>query len=331
MKKVREGTPEDVGAVVIGRNEGKHLAACLESLRLQVRLVVYVDSGSTDDSLAIARRHSAGIVELDTSIPFSAARARNEGFNALRRTMPGVVYVQFVDGDCEVAHDWIGVAAGFLRSHSDVAVACGRRRERYPDDSVFNLLCDIEWDTPIGEARACGGDALMRVDAFEGAKGFRENLIAGEEPELCLRLRRRGWRIWRLDAEMTRHDAAMTRLSQWWRRTVRTGYGVAQGVLLHGKGSERYLVREAVRPWAWAVLLPFATLTLGLFSADWFWLLMLYPLQIARLALAGARSSRENWIHAFFLVLGKFPETLGQTYFGFNRLAKKASRLIEYK
>jgi molybdopterin molybdotransferase len=42
------------------------------------------------------------------------------------------------------------------------------------------MLCDIEWDTPVGEARACGGIALMRVAAFERAQGFRAEPVLGK-------------------------------------------------------------------------------------------------------------------------------------------------------
>ena len=37
----------------------------------------------------------------------------------------------------------------------------------------------------------------MRVEAFEAVGGYRAQLIAGEEPELCVRLREIGWKIWR--------------------------------------------------------------------------------------------------------------------------------------
>jgi len=102
-------------------------------------------------------------------------------------------------------------------------VVCGCCRERFPDRSIFNMLCDIEWDTPVGEANACGGDAMMRADAFGQANGYRDDLIAGEEPEICVRLRAVGWKIWRLGEEMTLHDAVMTRFSQWWNRTKLSG------------------------------------------------------------------------------------------------------------
>ena len=223
--------PSDkVAAVVIGRNEGERLKRCLASLQGLAQLV-YVDSGSTDGSLQAARDAGAEVVELDMTAPFTAARARNAG-----AALIDAPFIQFVDGDCEVQPGWINAALTWLADRPEAAVACGRRRERAPEASVYNALADDEWNTPIGEATACGGDALIRTEAFLAAGGYRDDLIAGEEPELCLRLRRLGWSVWRLDEEMTLHDAAMTRFSQWWIRTRRAGHAFAEGAWLHGAG-----------------------------------------------------------------------------------------------
>ncbi|WP_060507293.1 glycosyltransferase family 2 protein [Pseudomonas sp. NBRC 111124] len=321
-----------IGVVVIGRNEGQRLGRCLQSLIGRADQLVYVDSGSSDGSVQLARRLGVEVVALDMTQPFTAARARNEGFACLQDIVPGIRHVQFVDGDCEVDAGWLGKAQAFLDQHPDVAVACGRRRERFPQRSVYNLLCDLEWDTPVGEAKACGGDALMRVDAFMAVSGFRPELIAGEEPELCVRLRAGGWKVWRLADEMTLHDAAMTRFGQWWRRSLRAGYAYAEGAYLHGQTPERHWLRESRRAWLWGLNVPLAILTLSLLSGGWgLWLLLVYPLQIVRLACRGGRSTRENWWQAVFLVLGKFPEMLGQARFLLNRYAAGKSLLIEYK
>ena len=198
-----------IGVVAIGRNEGRRLIDCLASIRPHTHDLVYVDSGSTDGSAVVAERFGALVVNLDLARPFTAARARNEGFEALKTQKPNIRFVQFIDGDCTLAQGWLDAAIAFLKQHEDVAVVCGRLRERYPERSIYNRLCDFEWDTPIGEALACGGNALIRVKAFSAVGGFRPQLIGGEEPELCLRLRERGWKIWRLCAEMGLHDADM--------------------------------------------------------------------------------------------------------------------------
>lgn len=321
-----------VGVVVIGRNEGERLKKCLGSVVGITGCVVYVDSGSTDGSVETARAMGIEVIGLDMRDPFTAARARNEGFRCLLTLVPDLACVQFLDGDCELIAGWLEKSVAFLDTHREVAAVCGRLRERYPAQSIYNMLCNIEWDTPIGEARACGGNALMRVEAFEQVNGYRTGLIAGEDPELCIRLRAFGWRIWRLDAEMALHDAAMMRFGQWWKRSKRTGYAFAEGASLHGAPPERHGVRESRSAWFWGLGIPAGTFGLSLWLGGWALVLFLvYPLQIVRLALRGGRSPRENWWCAGFLVLGKFPEMFGQMKFLFRRHLGGQTRLIEYK
>jgi hypothetical protein len=280
----------------------------------------------------MARNIGASIVELNMQFPFTAARARNAGFGRAREIAPELSYVQFVDGDCEVAAGWLDAAVDFLEAHPDVAAVCGRRRERHPERSIYNGLCDIEWDTPVGEAKACGGDVMTRAVALDAIDGYRPELIAGEDPELCVRLRSRGWRVWRLDREMTLHDAAMTRFSQWWQRSKRCGYAFAQGAYLHGAPPERHRVRECRRVWIWGLGIPLVAVTgsalMGPYALA---ALGVYPLQVLRLFFRGKRSARENLWHAVFLVLGKFPEVLGQIKFMRDRVLGGQSRIIEYK
>jgi len=322
----------NAGVVVIGRNEGNRLLRCLQSVARDVAQFVYVDSGSSDGSVAMAQAMGAAVVELKMDIPFTAARARNAGLERLRRAANGLEYVQFVDGDCELADGWMGKSAAFLSTHPEVAAVSGRLRERYPEKSLYNMLCDIEWDAPPGEADGCGGIAMMRIAAFEVAHGFREDLIAGEEPELCVRLRKSGWTIWRLADEMATHDAAMYRFGQWWKRSVRAGYAFAQAADLHGASPERYGVRESRSTWFWALVIPLATgVGLPLWGGWALLLLVAYLVQVARIALRGRRTARENWWHAVFLVLGKFPELVGQVKFAHQRICGGRPRLIEYK
>lgn len=322
----------DVAVVAIGRNEGERLKACLRSVGDAAALVVYVDSGSTDDSVAFARSLGVDVIQIDMSVPFTAARARNAGWRRVRERAPQIGLVQFVDGDCAVAPGWLRTAADFLAADPTVASVCGRRRERFPERSIYNQLCDIEWDAPAGETKACGGDVMTRMTALEAVGGYREACIAGEEPELCVRLRAAGWRIWRLADEMTAHDAAMTRLSQWWKRSVRTGYTYAEGSHLHGAPPERHKVRESRSAWWWGLGLPLALLAGAAIAGPWLlWGFAIYPLQMLRLFLRASHPLRARAWWAFFIVVGKFAEVAGQFKYLALRWSGRRAQLIEYK
>jgi GT2 family glycosyltransferase len=295
-------------------------------------LVVYVDSGSTDASVTLAKHIGCDVVELDMRQPFTAARARNAGFLRAVAMQPHLAFVQFMDGDCEMVSEWLGAAQSYLQTHSKVAVVCGRRRERYPHNSLYNQFCDIEWNTQLGQASSCGGDAMIRVEALQQVGGYREDLIAGEEPEMCVRIRTKGWQVWRLDQEMTLHDAAILKFSQWWQRSKRSGYAFAAGHALHGGPPEYHWAHQVKSVWLWGLFLPAAILSSALFWNAWFLLAAsAYPLQAARIyAKLPVHTARRKW-YAIFLVLGKFPEMLGQLKFQNDRLLGSRSGLIEYK
>ena len=324
--------PNEIAVVVIGRNEGKRLEICLSSVRRYTKNIVYVDSASTDRSTMVAEDAGAFLVRLDIALPFTAARARNEGFIAAKRLMPEVRYIQFIDGDCELVPGWLNAALSFIEQRTDIAVVCGRRRERNPEQSIYNRLCDIEWATPIGEANACGGDALVRVAAFEQVGGFQSELLAGEEPDLCRRMRQVGWKIWRIDAEMTRHDAAMKAFRQWWRRVVRGGMANAQIWWLHSRrgapvSETKYLARSII----WGGLLPLAVGIGAFIHPGALAVLLLYPLRFIRIAARRDIALLDSWQYAFFMTIVPFAQLEGNLrYFGYH-LRNKPMSAIEYK
>ena len=274
------------------------------------------------------------------------SRARNAGWKTLLDRWPETGLVDFVDGDCELIEGWVSAALEFLAANPQVAAVCGRRRERFPQKSVFNRLCETEWNTPVGEAKSCGGDSLMRRDALEQAGGFNESLIAGEEPELCLRLRKAGWKIWRIDKDMTRHDANILRWNQWWRRCMRGGYGAADvaartaadpllGEVLFG-GQVRS-ARRWVRGIACALLAAVLAAAAGYWCAGAaivFLTVVALGLQMARIA-RGARPRCPDWRSAseygLLTVLAKFPQFLGIRKYERDRRSNTGAKLIEYK
>lgn len=316
-----------IAAVAIGRNEGARLDACLASLTGRFDRVVYVDSGSSDGSLERAAAAGAEGIALDPELPFTAARGRNAGFERLMAEDPPD-FVQFIDGDCMLDPNWISAALGAMAP--DVAVVCGRRREARPEASLYNRLCDLEWATPVGEATACGGDALIRAAALHEIGLYRADVPAGEEPEMCLRLRRAGWRILRIDAEMTGHDVAMTRFSQWWRRCRRAGMASALGAHMHGRGPERHGVRRTLRALGWGAVLPFAIVLAGLAHPLAWAFALIYPAQIARLAVRGG-SGKTAWLFALFNTLAKFAEAQGALGYLFDVARGRPPVIIEPK
>ncbi|MEM6753550.1 MAG: glycosyltransferase [Cyanobacteria bacterium P01_C01_bin.38] len=325
----------NVGVVVIGRNEGNRLKQCLLSVS-KVKTVVYVDSASSDGSVELARSLGVNVVELDLSIPFTAARARNAGFEYLVQIEPTVEFVQFVDGDCVVVDGWLEKALEVLSDRPLVTVVCGRRKEQFPASSVYNLLCDIEWDTPVGEAKACGGDSMMRVSALKQVGGFNPSLIAGEEPELCVRLRQTGGKIMRIDAEMTLHDAQIMYFNQWWKRSIRNGHAYAEGAFMHGQLPEKHWVKESRRIWVWAFILPLLAI-----ASAWatkgisiILLVLAYGLLFSRVykyAKTKEIPTSDALLYSLFCVLDKFPGVIGQIQFHLSRLLGKKRTIVEYK
>ncbi|TCS59808.1 GT2 family glycosyltransferase [Primorskyibacter sedentarius] len=319
-----------LAVVIIGRNEGARLIRGLASVAAADR-VVYVDSGSTDGSQQAAQEAGAEVVALDMSQPFTAARARNAGLERLRLHGTRPELVQFMDGDCELQPGWLPSARAFLAAHPEVGVVFGRRRERFPDATVYNRMCDWEWDVPLGEQRACGGDALMRLTALDEVGGYNPALIAGEEPEMCVRLRAAGWKIWRIDAEMTLHDAAMTRLGQFWSRARRAGHAWAEGTALHGAPPERHCVGQVRRALIWGAVVPFVIILLAIALNPWALVFfVIYPLRALRMALREG-ATRPAWERAWLLSIGKFPEAMGVIEYHLRRLAGRPRGLIEYK
>lgn len=330
-----------LGLVLIGRNEGERLARCLVSVRA-IPHRVYVDSGSSDGSVALARSEGVTVVELAVPPEFTAARARNAGLARLLEDEPELEFVQMVDGDCQIQPGWIEAALAVLRADAGLALVYGRRRERHPERSLYNALCDDEWNTPVGAADGVGGDALFRVAALRSVNFYDARMIAGEDTELAMRLRKAGWTLRRVADEMTLHDAAIARFSQWWRRTRRSGHGYGEMAHLHPDAREPnwpHIVRSIV---LWGGIAPLLVLLAAIASAIFnpWWAMLgvgvvgLELLNVFRLALRQLRRGLARHVafgSGLLLMLGKIPQFLGLLDYHLNRVRGRASRLIEYK
>lgn len=330
-----------VGVVVIGRNEGERLRACLTSLR-DVPARVYVDSGSSDGSCSLARSLDFDVVELAVPPGYTAARARNDGIERLKKNHPHLAFVQTVDGDCEVRPGWIGTALSDLAVDPRRAVVFGRRRERFPKANIYHRACDDEWLVAIGEVSSCGGDALFRLAALEEVGGYNPSLIAGEEPDLCLRLRQRGWRVFSNGEEMTWHDVAIDCIRQWWHRSRRTGFALEELVFIHGLDADRSWRRilYSATGWTGVMLAVALALTLAVVTQNAFHLAFagmastVLIAQVLRLALKhrarlGGIAGGVKW--AGLMMITKVAQATGRFQYKLGRIAGSPPSLIEYK
>ena len=322
---------ENFGFVAIGRNEAERLESCIDALQRNGDRIVYVDSGSRDASIDIATSKGVAVAELSEDTPFTAARARNEGFERLLNEWPDTKFVMFIDGDCVLLDGFLSPAMKMLREKPGVGVVTGRCRERRPNATIYNRLCDMEWDGPTGEIQATGGIFLTRTATFRTSGGFNPSLIAGEEPEFCIRVRAAGESINRINEDMCFHDADMRRFGQWWRRAIRAGHSYAQVNSIHPGAYKA----ERRRAWLWGAIIPLtifvsAPITGGLSII----LAILYGASFLKtrrdLIKTGAKPNHASTF-AVFLVLSKFPNLFGLLDYHRKRLLRQPVKIIEYK
>jgi len=327
-------TLPDLSVVIIGRNEGERLERCILTAQAiegwTPKEILYVDSGSTDGSLDVAARLGAVVLPLSPGA-FTAARARNLGWRHASGAM-----VLFLDGDTILNADFPLAALSELRKDAANAAAWGHRREICPCLSVYVRVLDLDWIYPPGEALFCGGDVLVRRAALEAVGGFDETLIAGEEPEMCRRMRNLGWRIQHIDAPMTLHDLAITRFSQYWRRSQRAGYAFAAVSDRFRATSDPFWAEDArrnrLRGLFWIATPLLALVCSVVLRSPWpitLWILLL--LAVAARTAFQNRWKRVDWttllLFGFHSHLQQIPIFFGQLQFLFNR----NKGLMEYK
>lgn len=326
-----------LSVVVIGRNEGLRLARCLESVRalrgfVEVQLI-YVDSASTDGSPETAARYGAQVVVVHPRRP-TAAVGRNAGW-----PLATADFVLFLDGDTVLHPDFPRAAYDRMISDSRISTVWGHRREIHPEESVYNRVLDLDWIYAPGVVEACGGDVLMRCSALREVNGYDDQLIAGEEPELCRRLRARGYSILHIDHPMTCHDLQIMRWGQYWTRARRSGYAYAEvsdrfrhsNDPLWAADSRRSLTRAL----AWTGTLAVAAVACLRFGALplLLWLTVFLALSVRSAWKARWKNSNPVtlFLYGIHSQIQHLPICVGQLQYMLDKKAKRQRNLVEYK
>lgn len=323
----------DVAVVVIGRNEAAGLGRALHSVAGW--RTVYVDSGSSDGSAAIACAAGIETLALEEAQGFSAARGRNAGIERLIGD-PGIAYLQMLDGDCAIEEDWLAAGAAALDADPHLGAVFGQLRERHPDASIYSWLSAVEWAAAPGPATAFAGIVMLRADALRESGVYRDDMIAGEEPDLAQRMIAKGWRIACLDRAMAVHDGGMVRFGGWWHRTRRAGHAFAELADRH----RPIYAHNRARILLWGAAVPaaiIAGLLLALLDRRWLVLAggagLLLAAQFVRMAVrgAGAHGWRRGLALAWFLTIGKYAELAGLIRYHRDRRVGRRPRLIEHR
>jgi glycosyltransferase involved in cell wall biosynthesis len=328
----------DLSVVIIGRNEGERLTRCLESVAAACPPVgfweiIYVDSASSDDSVQRAGRLGANVISVAPTRP-CASIGRNVGWRAAHAAI-----VLFLDGDTVLAPDFVNQT---LCEFSDpkVGVVFGNRRESNTEGSIYNRVLDLDWIIPPGPIEFCGGDALMRREVLEAVGGYDEGLMAAEDTELCARIRAIGYNVLHVDRPMVRHDLAITRFSQYWRRALRTGYAYAEvSERIHRRDSPiwyRQAQHNRVNGAVMAAIVAGAPILAA--GARSFAPVLIGTAIIVILAVRNAIHSRwkkvrlsTRLLYGLHSHLVQIPLLLGQLKYQLDRLGGRTRKLIEYK
>jgi glycosyltransferase involved in cell wall biosynthesis len=326
-----------LSVVVIGRNEGQRLVKCLESIArvktVAIREVIYVDSASTDGSAELAAKRGAFSITVQSERP-TAALGRNTGWQRAASDL-----ILFLDGDTILHPDFPRVACDALAMDDSIAAVWGHRREMRPEWSVFNRVLDLDWIYPPGLTEFCGGDVLMRRAALVKTGGFDEALIAGEEPELCRRIRAHGFKILHIDEPMTGHDLAIRHWSQYWKRAIRAGHAYAEVSERFRNSNDSFWSSEhkanIFRGSFWTLSFTaaaIASIRFGLVPfACWLGLLLLLSSRSGWRARWKSKSLLTLLLYGIHSHVQQVPIFIGQLTYAFEKSRNSRSRLIEYK
>ena len=195
-----------VSIIIKALNEEKRIVACVESALTAAWAaggeVVLADACSSDSTVALASRYPIRIAQLAHPGERCCGAGPQLGF---QYSVGEFVYI--LDGDMEMLPDFLPAALIFMKAHPEVAGVGGRVVEM--NTSSLEYLARMERATghmQAGEVDRLDMGGLYRRAAVKQTGYFSDrNLHSYEEFDLAVRLRAKGWKLWRIDTDSVRH------------------------------------------------------------------------------------------------------------------------------
>jgi glycosyltransferase involved in cell wall biosynthesis len=224
-----------VSIIIKALNEEKRIVEAVESALAAVQPlggeVVLADSYSTDRTVTLASAYPIRIVQLANA----AERCCGIGPQLGYQHSCGE-YVYILDGDMKMLPGFLPQAIAYLDAHVGVAGVGGRVVEM--NTTSLEYLARVERGMAhmqAGEVDRLDMGGLYRRAAIEKTGYFSDrNLHSYEEFDLAVRLRARGWTLWRIDQDAVQHHGHDAPPYQLLMRRWRSRYINGLGELLRG-------------------------------------------------------------------------------------------------
>lgn len=195
---------QKVSIVVIGRNEEENIGKCLDAAlaagnQIGGAEIIFVDSASTDDTVAIVQSYGIRVLSLKPDWKLTPAAGRFVGSHYTQGD-----FILFVDADTLVYRDFLPAALEHFQNNPAVGGIDGRLDDTNEDGEIlsdveerFEVVADVKW--------LRGPCCFYRREALDKAGSFNPHLAVEEEAELGLRLIKNGWKLQIIPLPMACH------------------------------------------------------------------------------------------------------------------------------
>jgi glycosyltransferase involved in cell wall biosynthesis len=179
-----------VSVIVPALNEEKNIGECLQSVCEQTFKnfeLIYVDGGSTDDAIKIARKY-ADLITYDKGK--GPAFARDIGASEARGK-----YLAFMDGDSRAKHDWL---EHIVRDLNEGFVGVGGYVKPKSTRFLHKFMYWLSWSiwpritAALGLYQFNGANCAFRKTTFMHVGGFSKRLSFLEDVDIALRIKKCG-------------------------------------------------------------------------------------------------------------------------------------------